>query len=280
MPGEAFDNSESSIQNESPLRSPIASLLIILLLSLSSLLAEPLLGVNAVAQLAPATNMSATATPTAKERWDAAVDVKNRTNPSFAFVEPNPALPDVLIIGDSISIGYTPVVRKLLEGKANVYRIPENAAWSSNILKKTQSWFDVIGKQHFKVIVVNSGIHDLTRLVDKKYDVKGDNHIPLPQYKVNVEKIIQLLKPHADTILWASTTPLPSDAAPGRLPGDEITYNKTAVEVMQRLVVPVIDLYAIALMPPSISRPKDVHFNDAGYDRLGSEVVKQVSLKL
>ena len=41
--------------------------------------------------------------------------------------EKKPAkLPRVLLIGDSISIGYTVAVRSLLKGKANVHRIPEN----------------------------------------------------------------------------------------------------------------------------------------------------------
>ena len=38
---------------------------------------------------------------------------------SFA---PDPALPDVLILGDSISIGYTLLVRSRLAGVANVFR--------------------------------------------------------------------------------------------------------------------------------------------------------------
>ena len=35
---------------------------------------------------------------------------------------PQPNLPNVLLLGDSISIGYTLQVRELLHGKANVYR--------------------------------------------------------------------------------------------------------------------------------------------------------------
>mgnify|MGYP005673497673 CR=1 FL=1 len=34
----------------------------------------------------------------------------------------SPDLPNVLIIGDSISIGYTVAVRRLLDGKADVFR--------------------------------------------------------------------------------------------------------------------------------------------------------------
>jgi hypothetical protein len=38
----------------------------------------------------------------------------------------DPALPDVLIIGDSISIGYTPCVAQELSGTANVFHLEKN----------------------------------------------------------------------------------------------------------------------------------------------------------
>ena len=52
---------------------------------------------------------------------------KKKVDPAFEPVKDDPTLPRILLIGDSISIGYTPATRKLLAGKANVHRIPENA---------------------------------------------------------------------------------------------------------------------------------------------------------
>ena len=46
--------------------------------------------------------------------------------PEFAPVVDDPALPRVLIIGDSISIGYTLPLRAALDGIANVHRPPTN----------------------------------------------------------------------------------------------------------------------------------------------------------
>ena len=43
---------------------------------------------------------------------------------AFSNPEDDPKLPRVLLIGDSISIGYTTGVRKELKGRANVHRIP------------------------------------------------------------------------------------------------------------------------------------------------------------
>ena len=43
-------------------------------------------------------------------------------NPAYAAVKDDPTLPRVLLIGDSISIGYTVPTREKLKGKANVHR--------------------------------------------------------------------------------------------------------------------------------------------------------------
>lgn len=50
------------------------------------------------------------------------------SDPALRDVPDLPGLPRVLLIGDSISIGYTLLVRELLKGKASIYRIPVNGA--------------------------------------------------------------------------------------------------------------------------------------------------------
>lgn len=71
---------------------------------------------------------------------------------AFAMPKDDPGLPNVLPIGDSISIGYTVNVRKLLKGKADVFRIPSNGQASDRGLANIKKWlgdrkWDVI---HFK----------------------------------------------------------------------------------------------------------------------------------
>ena len=51
---------------------------------------------------------------------------------SQAPTRDDPKLPRVMIIGDSISVGYTDEVRRLLAGKANVHRVAGNAGPSSS----------------------------------------------------------------------------------------------------------------------------------------------------
>src|SRR5262249_4795155 len=83
---------------------------------------------------------------------------KGKADPAFAPVKDDPALPRVLLIGDSISIGYTVPARKLLQGKANVHRIPENGGPTSNGSAKLDKW---LGDGKWDVIHFNWGLHDL-----------------------------------------------------------------------------------------------------------------------
>lgn len=75
----------------------------------------------------------------------------------FKNPEGDPKLPNVLLMGDSISIGYTVPVRKRLQGKANVYRPPTNCRYSGFGLEHVKSW---LGDRKWDVIHFNWGIWD------------------------------------------------------------------------------------------------------------------------
>jgi hypothetical protein len=54
--------------------------------------------------------------------------------------QPKQALPRVLLLGDSIRLGYAPLVAKKLTGKAQVLSPKENAADTANMLKMLDRW--------------------------------------------------------------------------------------------------------------------------------------------
>ena len=64
-------------------------------------------------------------------------------------------LPNALILGDSISLGYTPAVKKKLAGQANVSRPGCNCGPSQFYLRSMRGW---VGTNHWDVIHVNFGI--------------------------------------------------------------------------------------------------------------------------
>src|SRR5687768_13473590 len=61
-------------------------------------------------------------------------------NPAFTEIKDDAALPRVLLIGDSISIGYTLPTRTRLQGKANVHRIPVNGGPTIRGLESLDQW--------------------------------------------------------------------------------------------------------------------------------------------
>ncbi len=62
------------------------------------------------------------------------------TSTAWDFVVDDPKLPRVLLIGDSVSRGYTLATRAARTGKANLHRAPENCGPTANGLKKLDVW--------------------------------------------------------------------------------------------------------------------------------------------
>src|SRR5438309_9398605 len=110
---------------------------------------------------------------------------KPAPDPAFAEVKDDPGLPRVLLIGDSISIGYTVATRKQLQGKANVHRISENGGPTSTGLQKLDKW---LGDGKWDVIHFNWGLHDI------KLDKDGKHQVPLDQYEKNLRELLKRLK--------------------------------------------------------------------------------------
>lgn len=69
-----------------------------------------------------------------------ATDGRRPRNPGLAQIKDQPGLPRVLLIGDSISIGYTLPTRERLRGIANVHRIPTNGTASDRGLVMLDRW--------------------------------------------------------------------------------------------------------------------------------------------
>src|SRR5438552_4159509 len=80
---------------------------------------------------------------------------------------PMPELPRVLLLGDSIRLGYAPLVAKKLAGKAEVISPKENGGDTANTLKLLDQWL-ADGKP--LIVHFNCGLHDL------KFDKKTQKH--------------------------------------------------------------------------------------------------------
>ncbi|QDT91007.1 SGNH/GDSL hydrolase family protein [Gimesia algae] len=180
---------------------------------------------------------------------------------AWDYVADDPNLPRVLLIGDSVSRGYTQAARKALKGKANVHRAPANCGPTATGLKKLDVW---LGDGNWDVIHFNFGIHD--------------RRTPAADYEQRLDEIVKRLKKTGATVVWASSTPIPADWKEGPEMKTKLEEkNAIAAKVMQANGVEIDDLYAFIL--PHLSEtqnPKDVHFNSKGYNMLGKQVAKHI----
>ena len=210
-------------------------------------------------------------------------ELYNRKRQSFANPKvDNPDLPNVLIIGDSISIGYTPYVRKQLAGKADVYRIKGNGKTSSFGVKNLDAWLKMKPAK-WDVIHFNWGLWDLcyrhpkSKVQGHRDKVNGTLAITLEQYKANMEMNVASLKETKAKLIWCATTPVPEKEA-GRKLGDDLKYNKVAEDIMKANGVAINDLHAHARLklPEIMVKEGDVHFNESGYRHLADKVVAEI----
>lgn len=198
-------------------------------------------------------------------------------NPAFELPNVHPSLPNVLLIGDSISIGYTLPVREQLSGIANVFRPLANCGPTIRGLESLDEW---LGERKWSVIHFNFGLHDL-KYVDETGKManppqSGSQLVPIDQYEQNLDKItLRLLETNA-RIIWCSTTPVP-EGSNGRIKGDADRYNEAASRVATAHSLAVNDLYSFALRRlDSIQLPANVHFTDDGSAILGTQVVSRI----
>jgi hypothetical protein len=183
---------------------------------------------------------------------------------AWDYVQDDPNLPRVLLIGDSVSRGYTLSARAALAGKANVHRAPENCGGTANALKKLDVW---LGPGHWDIIHFNFGIHD-----------KGT---PPADYEARLEQIIARLQKTDAKLVWASTTPIPRDEAKHQDPAAIVERNAIAARLAQKHGIAIDDLFAfITPHLAAAQNPNDVHFNASGYGLLGKQVAASIESRL
>jgi hypothetical protein len=192
---------------------------------------------------------------------------QKRPNPAFAKITDDPKLPRVLLIGDSISIGYTAAVRQDLKGKVNLHRIPVNGGPTTRGLESIDTW---LGNKKWDVIHFNWGLHDLRYSQDKK-------QVSLDHYEKNLQSLVKRMKKTQAKLIWCATTPVPEGVSPTRKDEEVLEYNQAAQRVMDQHDIPTNDLYAFAKKRlKKIQRPKNVHFTPEGSKILARPVAKAI----
>ena len=188
-------------------------------------------------------------------------------------------LPRVLLIGDSISIGYTLPVRKALEGKVNVHRPRTNCGPTTKGLQGIDEWLATGGSdKKWDLIHFNWGLHDLKymgpngeNLADPKA-ADSKQQVPPDEYRKNLQQLVDRLQETGATLIWRNTTPVP-EGSKGRATGHSQQYNEIAREIMEKEKIQIQDLYSFTMKDQeNLQKKADVHYTGAGSQALGEEV--------
>jgi len=182
----------------------------------------------------------------------------------------------VVLVGDSIRMGYQATVAEALDGVAAVWGPSENGGDSANVLARLDAW--VIERQP-DVVHLNAGLHDLKCPFDS-----DERQVPLDGYRRNIEAVVERIRAETKAILILATTTPVNEAwhhdvkGFDRFGSDVDAYNATLRDVAESVNADVDDLGGLvtAAGRDRLLMPDGVHFTEAGSCLLGLAVAERV----
>ena len=191
-----------------------------------------------------------------------------------------PDKPSAILIGDSICMGYRPLVKQRLSKKVDILSIEGNGGDSGNVLKNLDEWLNDCGAT---LIHLNCGLHDLKFERDKKAYQQ-----PLEVYEGNLRKIVKRLQEETAALLvWVTTTPVIDERHNivkgfDRYLRDVKAYNKVSTAIMTEAGIPIDDLYSV-IQNDDVAAclgNDGVHMTERGNNALADAVCKCVLQQL
>ena len=178
----------------------------------------------------------------------------------------------LLLIGDSIRIGYEKAVEKSLEGFANVYYPSENCRFASYLLRYLHEYKALVKDGNVDVLHWNAGLWDCLRLFEE------EPHTPVEVYAYYIDRICVRIKkifPEAKVIFATSTSVLSEkmDKSSKRYNEEIEEYNRTAVEVVKKYGFTIDDLYDVSTTLPEEAHSDAVHYYTAAGTKAFTEQV-------
>jgi lysophospholipase L1-like esterase len=173
--------------------------------------------------------------------------------------------PKILIIGDSISGGYTPFVIDYFKDLAIVEHNPGNAKHSGYGLDNVKDW---VGNDEWDR-------HPDSELYGNRDKVNGNITFSIDKYKANLDSILTVLNKISDAKLIFITTTYVPENEQGRYTKDVKKYNKAAKAVMKKHSVLVNDIYkeSVVIHKENGVGSDDVHYTDKGYKQMSKLII-------
>jgi len=200
-------------------------------------------------------------------------------------------LPQIVLLGDSIRMGYQNVVVRELAEVATVWFPEENGCHTKHTLARLPVWF---ADRQPALIHLNIGLHDMwvnesCGNVQESQDGSGNRH-PIPVYLADMRQVFEWLRANTSArLVFALTTPVDQDrqrTSPyGRVVrrnADIPRYNAAVRPLAESLGVGVNDLHTV-VEEAGVDRmiaDDGVHFRPEGYEVLGQAVAARIRQEL
>lgn len=177
------------------------------------------------------------------------------------------SLKRILLIGDSISAGYTQTVIDRLQGVMHVDRLANSRGINDPALLKELTY--MLGEYQYSAIHFNNGLHGF--------------HIPDEVFASSLRYMVQVLTQYGQgaRLVWATATPVTVPGDPSTLDEEKnaivLRRNALAADIMQDYKISINDLHSVAAGRPELSLGDGFHYKEDGYALLGEAVVKALN---
>jgi hypothetical protein len=175
----------------------------------------------------------------------------------------DPKLPNVLLLGDSITRNYYPAVARRLTGKANVYLMATSASVGDPRLPLQIADFATTEAVHFALVHFNNGMHGWA-YSESQYERAFPSFL----------RAIQDSAPGA-RLIWTTTTPVKVDASPGPTNSRIESRNAIAKTFVQKAGLAIDDQHEL-MMHHLDTYQDSVHFNEGGAEIQGAQAAATI----
>lgn len=186
---------------------------------------------------------------------------------------------NVILLGDSIRMGYETAVKNSLQGIADVYSPKEGNLYASHLFRFVHEFRNLVPGE-VDVLHWNAGLWDVMR------NLEEDPQTPIEIYKYYIERTCKrIIKTYPNTkVIFATTTSVQTEKMHKdciRYNEDIELYNAAAVEIVKRYGFEINDLYTVSKALPEEAHSDPTHFVTAlGTEGLAKAVLKHLAVAL
>ena len=188
---------------------------------------------------------------------------------------------NVLLIGDSIRMGYDKYVREALEGSAEVYYPEENCRFGVNLLRFAHEWKEKGGwPEDADLVHWNAGLWDVLELFGDEPMTELDYY---GRVIARIDRRLRMLFPKAKLVFATSTPVLEEKCHPDarRHNATIEAYNAAALAALEDTDTVINDLYTLTRNCPGEYHSDAVHYyTDGGTELIGGRVLSVICREL